>query len=50
MSRRGKPELTGQVIHFELENCRPDRFGEIDSFSKGWRELCAQGRSGKTSG
>jgi 4-methylaminobutanoate oxidase (formaldehyde-forming) len=41
---------TDQASHFELEGCRPDRFGEIDSFSESWRELCAQGRSGKTSG
>lgn len=41
---------TDQASHFELGGCRPDRFGEIDSFSDSWRELCAQGRSGKTSG
>ena len=41
---------TGQDSHFELKHCRPDRFGEIDSFSEDWRKRCAEGRSGKTSG
>ena len=41
---------TGQESHFELKHCRPDRFGEVDSFSEDWRKRCAEGRSGKTSG
>ncbi len=40
---------TGETS-FDLEACRPDRFGGIDAFGVEWQRRCAAARSEKTSG
>lgn len=42
--------VSEQDSDFDLEPCRPDRFGAIDAFSSEWLRKCAQARSRKTSG
>ena len=35
---------------WDLDGCRPDRFGAIDAFSEDWQRRCAEARSKKKSG